>query len=101
MTLNVFIQPIPKNGFLARVLGWSDFVVEGKTKEHALDNVKIELARRLTEGEVVRLEYEPKNGSHPWMKFAGMWKDDPMFDEVLEEIKAYRQELDIESPQLF
>lgn len=96
MTLNVFIQPIPETGFLARVLGWSDFVVEGKTKEQALENVKIELAHRLAEGEVVRLDYEPMNGSHPWMKFAGMYKDDPMFDEVLEEIKAYRQELDKE-----
>jgi len=30
------------------------------------------------------------------MKFAGMWKDEPMFDDVLEEIKAHRQELDKE-----
>jgi len=97
MTLNVFIQPIPEKGYLARVLGWPDFVVEGKTKEHVLENIKMELAHRLAEGEIVRLDYEPKNGTHPWMKFAGMWKDDPMFEDVLEEIKTYRQELDNES----
>ena len=41
MTLNVLIQPIPGKGYLARVLGWSDSVVEGKTKEHALDNTLV------------------------------------------------------------
>jgi len=30
------------------------------------------------------------------MKFAGMWENDPTFDDFLAEIKAYREELDKE-----
>jgi hypothetical protein len=54
------------------------------------------LARQLAKGEIISLDIAPANGEHPWMKFAGMWKDEPMFDEVLKEIEAYRQELDKE-----
>jgi hypothetical protein len=34
--------------------------------------------------------------SDPWVKFAGMFKDDPLFDEFVEDMAAYRRELDAE-----
>jgi len=34
--------------------------------------------------------------SDPWVKFAGMFKDDPLFDEFVEDMAAYRRELDSE-----
>ncbi len=96
MTLNVLIQSNPDTGFIAAVLGWPDFVVEGKTKEEALENVKTELTRRLAKSEIISLQFEPTNHEHPWMKFAGMWENDPTFDDFLQEIKAHREEVDKE-----
>jgi len=32
--------------------------------------------------------------SDPWVQFAGMFKDDPLFDEFVEDMDAYRRELD-------
>jgi len=43
---------------------------------------------------IVPLEIEHPHSGHPWLKFAGMFKDDPLFDDVLTEIEAYRRELD-------
>jgi excisionase family DNA binding protein len=34
--------------------------------------------------------------SDPWVKFAGMFKDDPLFDEFAEDMADYRRELDAE-----
>lgn len=34
--------------------------------------------------------------SDPWVKFAGMFKDDPLFDEFVQDMAAYRRELDAE-----
>lgn len=34
--------------------------------------------------------------SDPWVQFAGMFKDDPLFDEFVEDMDAYRRELDTE-----
>ena len=34
--------------------------------------------------------------SDPWIKFAGIFKDDPLFDEFVKDIATYRRELDAE-----
>jgi hypothetical protein len=36
----------------------------------------------------------------PWMKHAGMFKDEPLFDQVLKEIATYRRELNTDRPEL-
>ncbi len=42
-------------------------------------------------------DYQQKaEQSDPWVKFAGMFKDDPLFDEFVEDMAAYRRELDAE-----
>jgi hypothetical protein len=33
------------------------------------------------------------------MKFAGMFEGDPLFDQVLEDIQAYRRELDADQAE--
>jgi hypothetical protein len=96
MTVNVLVQPNPEKGYTATVLGWTDLVVEAPTKEEALEKVRAELANKLAKGEIISLQIEPANGEHPWMKFAGMWENDPTFDDFLKEIKAYREEVDKE-----
>jgi hypothetical protein len=35
-----------------------------------------------------------------WMKDAGMLENEPLFDQVLEEIAAHRRELDVDRPEL-
>jgi hypothetical protein len=43
------------------------------------------------------LDYQQKvEQSDPWVKFAGMFKDDPLFDDFVEDMAAYRRELDAE-----
>jgi hypothetical protein len=34
---------------------------------------------------------------HPWMKFAGMFKDDSLFAEIARDIRAERQQTEEES----
>ncbi len=47
--------------------------------------------------EIVQIEIPfPTNTGNPWIDSFGMFKDDPTFDDLLEEIAAYRKELDQE-----
>lgn len=62
------------------------------TKEEALQNLSQLLTQRLANAEIVSLEIEPAKKEHPWMKFAGMFKDDPQFDEMMEYIEQERRE---------
>ncbi len=55
----------------------------------------------LKQGEIVQLEIPLPEPEHPWMKFAGMYKDNPLFDEVQDYIKADREQLDAERSEYY
>lgn len=93
---NVLLE-YPETGQVsAMVLGWPDCVVEAANKEDALVALQAMVTERLRDREIVSLEIEvptPKP-EHPWMKFAGIFEDDPDFEEFMADIEAYRQEAD-------
>jgi hypothetical protein len=49
----------------------------------------------LLENRITKLE-SSSPAVDPWVRFAGMFKDDPLFDEFVEDMAAYRRELDAE-----
>lgn len=49
----------------------------------------------LLENRITQLEAS-SHITDPWVRFAGMFKDDPLFDEFVEDMAAYRRELDAE-----
>jgi len=93
MHIPVLIEPVAGNGFRAR--GMEPFALsgEGPTREEALAKLRDQLDARLKNGaEIVGLEVPaPPN---PWVEFAGMFKDDPLFDDWQKAIEEYRREVD-------
>ena len=95
LTYDVLIENQQDGGVSATVLGLPDFKGSGVTKEEALEKLIQLLQER--KPEIVTLEIEPPQTEHPWMKFAGMHKDNPLFTEVLEYIEADRSQIDLEN----
>ena len=97
MTYRVFLQHTADEGYKATPLVFPDCVAVGRTRDDALANLRAMLSLRLSQGEIVTVEVgEPE---HPWSKGAGMFKDDPTYDDFLAEIEAYRREADEAEPQ--
>jgi hypothetical protein len=48
---------------------------------------------RLSQSEIVTLKIDSPEPEHPWMQFAGMFQNDPQFEEMLTDIQTYRQEI--------
>ena len=90
-----------EDGYQATVWGQPDLVVFAPTREEALKNLNELVDTRLQNVEIVTVVIEAPKSEHPWMKFAGMFKDDPMFGEVLEHIEEYRRELDAETEEYY
>ncbi|WP_202895557.1 hypothetical protein [Iningainema tapete] len=44
---------------------------------------------------------DKSKSEHPWMKFAGKYKDDPQFDDMLADIEVYRRERDAEMAEYY
>jgi hypothetical protein len=99
MNYNAIVEDTEKNSFTATVLGWPSCTAVGPTREEALMRLRQTLRDRLAKTEIVPLEVDVPE-DHPWMKFAGMFEDDPLFDQVVEDIETYRRELDADDTVL-
>jgi predicted RNase H-like HicB family nuclease len=94
LAYSVLIEQENENSYKATVWGLPDCKAFGTTREQAIANARQLLVARLANAEIVSLEIENPHFEHPWMKFAGKYKDDPQFDEMLEDINALRRERD-------
>jgi len=80
---------------------------QGISEEDALHNIRVAIAETLARVTITTVEVEetpqevaiPPNGDsvHTWAKYAGMWKDDPSFDDFLAQIEADRRQLESEN----
>ncbi|MBC7819966.1 MAG: hypothetical protein IAG10_24040 [Planctomycetaceae bacterium] len=94
MDMTVFIEP-QNGGFKASTSQPVTMEAEGASREEALQRLQ-ELARtRLADGEVVQVPLPNGQSSHPWMKFAGVWKEHPEFDQFQQNVLEYRHSLDV------
>jgi hypothetical protein len=96
--ISVELQPNGK--WLAQVFGWAECQAEAASREAAISGIKQALNDRLTRMDVVFIDLPTPQTEDPWMKHAGMFKDEPLFDRVLEEIATYRRELDANRTEL-
>jgi hypothetical protein len=88
----VVVEPVKGNGFRA----WSADPVavsaKGPTRDEALASLRQKIQKRLKHLELVSLEVE--STPHPMMAFAGMFKDDPLFERWQKSIAAYRRQVE-------
>jgi predicted RNase H-like HicB family nuclease len=95
MQIPIFIEPVNGNGYRVTTglpLGLS---AEGATREEALQRLRQALQVRLSAGaEIAPLEVS--TAEHPLAPYAGMFKDNPLFDAWQQAIGEYRQQVDEE-----
>jgi len=96
LTYSVLVKSEPDGRFSAVVLGLSDCRSLGKTENEALENLQQLLHKHLKNSKIVTLEIDSPQTDNPWLKVAGMYNDNPLFDEVLAEIEAERRKFDVE-----
>jgi hypothetical protein len=90
-TIPVWLREIAPNDFLVTVFGMTDCRGTGASKEEAIANLHHNLPLRFP-GESVELEViESIDPHHPWLEKAGMFNDDPLFDDFLAILEANRQ----------
>lgn len=107
MQVSVVIQKLKGAGFRAKTVSNPLMSAEGPTRDIALASLRDQLIEQLEGEEVVSLDIPVccERAAHdwesnPWSKCAGAFKDNPMFDQVLENMKAYRKLRDQELDQI-
>jgi hypothetical protein len=77
--------------FTAELLGAPDIQATAATREAAIEQVRARLQYEVNMGSIAAIE-TPRR--HPLMERAGWAKDDPDFEDFLEEIRKNREEED-------
>ncbi len=95
MTYDVLLTKKNEN-FVARVCQWPEIMAEGDTEERALDMVRNGLRNLLTRGRLVKLDVSPEPDKHAWSEYAGMFADDPDWEEFQKSMRQYRRETETE-----
>lgn len=94
--LNVFVKSEANGKVSAMVLGLPEYRVESNDRQSALADLQKLVTEKLIGAEVVSLEIEIPQPENPWLRFAGIFKDDQSFDRMQEDIAEYRREKDAE-----
>lgn len=93
MEIPVFIEPVANNGYRASSGAVPGLSVDGPTPDDALHQFESLLASRVASG--ARLVSVPVPGvDNPWLRVAGIYENDPLFDEWQHEIAERRRQLD-------
>jgi hypothetical protein len=85
------VRPEPDGQFTALVLGASDLRVTATTPDEAVEQLRALLQEQVNLGLLLAIELPPKS---PLMDRIGWAKDDPTFDDYLDEIRRFREEVD-------
>jgi hypothetical protein len=87
----VQIRAEPDGQFTAQLPGVAEIHATAATREEAVERLRALIRQQLDSGSLVCLDIPQVN---PLMSRFGSARDDPDFDDYLEEIRKYREEVD-------
>jgi hypothetical protein len=95
MQIPILIEPVEGNGFRSRGGELFALSAEGSTRDEVLEKLRAQLALRMSQGaEFLLLDSAAPPQVNPWIEYAGMFKNDPYFDEWQEAIAENRRKID-------
>jgi hypothetical protein len=101
MTYDVLVTREKNKRFKARVLLLPDIVVTGDSEAAVLERVQTAITDLRASSHIVRLDVPslPGEATDPWLRYAGLWADDPDWDVFQAEVEAFRQTIDARTQQ--
>lgn len=96
MLYNVLLTKQPNSLYTARVLSLPDVIVSGTDDAEVLARVRAAIAHMHANSRLVQVEAPSlaEMPDDPWLRFAGIWEDDPDWDVFQSEIQAFREAID-------
>jgi hypothetical protein len=91
MKIPILVEPISGERYRATASELFLGTVEGETPDAALVKMKERIEERLSQGARIAM-LDVQETSNPWLDGAGMFRDDPLFDDWQRAIAEYRAE---------
>ena len=95
MQYDILLTKHPNNGYTARPILLPEIIIHADDESKALSLVGEAIADLQNSSRIVRIEVQqPKATDDPWLRFAGMWADDPDWELFQAEVNAFRDAID-------
>lgn len=99
MKVEVVLEALNNDRYRASVSHPFDLSAEADTREATLTALKEQLDAKLRQVEVLELDVGTP-AEQPWTTLVGTWKDHPDMDEVLENLREYRRQVNADPNRL-
>ena len=99
MKVEVVLEALDNNRYRASVSRPFELSAEATTREATLTALKEQLDAKLKQVEVLELDVGTP-AEQPWTTLVGTWKDHPDMDEVLENMREYRRQVNADPNRL-
>jgi predicted RNase H-like HicB family nuclease len=96
-TYKVLLENTPDGQSSATILDFPDCQATAATDQEAINQVQNRLAERLATARIISIEVPTLPIVNPWIKFSGIYHDDPDFAEIAAAIRAERNPTEDES----
>jgi predicted RNase H-like HicB family nuclease len=92
LTLHLLVGKTPDGRSRASVLELPDCVAEASTDEQAITQLRQAVTERLHHNQVISIDIPlpQQPAKKAWMKYAGVFRDDPDFAEIAESLRTER-----------
>lgn len=97
LKLNILLENKDDGGTIASSLEFPAYKVEASTRQQALEALQQILDNHFKTAEIVPFEIQvplTQTSENPWVKFAGVFKDDVYFAKIADAIRAERESED-------
>jgi predicted RNase H-like HicB family nuclease len=94
LKVTILLENLPSGCYVASVFELPDCRVEAETREEAITKIKAAFLERLKHIETISWDVPVQSSEPAWMKFAGVFKDDSDFQEIMQMIRAERNSND-------
>ena len=99
MKIEVLLEEIGDRRFRAWTARPVELSVEADTADESVTNLKRLLDDWLSRVRVIEIEVG-EQAEHPLSAIIGSWRDNPEVDNVIENMRAYRQQVDADPERL-
>lgn len=96
MTFDVILLKQPNDGYVARSVLLPEVMAQATTEQDALEQIKTLILKQLSEVRVVKVEVDVPGQAteNPWITKAGIFADDPTWDDFQKAMADHRQQVD-------
>jgi hypothetical protein len=98
MQIPILLEQVANNGYRASSGAPLELTAEANTREEAIAKLREQLQHRMKAGTKI-IPLDVPGEPHPLVKYAGMFENNPLFDEWTAEMAEYRRKVE-ENPDI-